>query len=287
MMVLMGACSFGILSTCVKLANQAGYGAAELASLQAAFGCLTLSGISYFKNKRQLPFVSLDIKSLLFLLLTGCCIGTTTFVYYLSVTYLPASLAIVILMQFTWLVILIERLFFKVKLGRSFLVLSALILCGTILASGIFRSKQLPAYSISGIILAFISALLYAVYTVASSKVKCTIGVLPKSALIMAGSTFSILLLNVNIVPFINYGDIHLLKWGAFLSLFGTIIPPILFTKGIPKTGAALSAMLMTAESPVAILCAHFVLNEPVNNIQWLGISIMILAVIWMNVKRP
>ncbi|MGI6222815.1 MAG: hypothetical protein ACOYJG_04335 [Prevotella sp.] len=47
--------------------------------------------------------------------------------------------------------------------------------------------------------------------------------------------------------------------------------------------GAALSSILMTVELPVAVLCAHAVLNEPVNPLQYGGIVIMLGAICTMN----
>ena len=74
-------------------------------------------------------------------------------------------------------------------------------------------------------------------------------------------------------------------KYTGLLALFGTIIPPLLFAKGIPKVGASVSSVLMVAEMPVAIICASLLLKEPIYCIQWIGMALMLGAIVYLNVK--
>lgn len=77
-----------------------------------------------------------------------------------------------------------------------------------------------------------------------------------------------------------------MLKWGFLLAAFGTVIPPVMFTKGMPKIGAGLSSILLTVELPVAVLCAHFILKEEISTIQVVGIVIMLGAIVYMNIYK-
>ena len=61
----------------------------------------------------------LTFGNFIFLLFTGSAIGLTNFFYYESVSYISASLAIVILMQFTWFSLLLEWLIFKSKPSKT------------------------------------------------------------------------------------------------------------------------------------------------------------------------
>ncbi|MEZ2337249.1 EamA family transporter [Mucilaginibacter sp. RCC_168] len=62
------------------------------------------------------------------------------------------------------------------------------------------------------------------------------------------------------------------------MALFGTILPPLLFTKGLPKTGIGLGSIVSSVEIPESILFAHFILNESVTPIQWVGVALIIMA---------
>lgn len=274
LMVFAGACSFGILSTFAKLAYREGYSAADLTFSQAFVAMVVLWALTLLQDKTR---PALKIRwSLLF---TGATIGITTFVYYVSVRYIPASLAVVILMQFTWIAALLEWLFFKKKPGLEQLIIMVVILGATVMASGFLdlHSREIP---LKGILFALGSALLYAVYVVASSRVNADISSLRKSAVIMTGSTLGIFIVNAPVLLTTSHFN---LKWALFFAFFGTIIPQVLFVKGIPKVGAGISAIIMTVELPVAVMTAHLLLHEPVTFTQWIGIIIMLIAMAVMN----
>lgn len=286
-MVFAGACSYGILSTFVKLAYQEGYSAADISISQAFTGMVVLwlwvmARRRYTGNKTSLR---LPWTSCWPVLLTGTTIGLTSFVYYVSVQYIPASVAIILLMQFTWMGVLLDRIFFKKKAGVVQLITIVIILVGTLLAAGITRVNP-DASFFKGVGYALAAAFFYAIYIVANSRTGHTIPALQKSAMIMTGSTMGLLVVNIQPLILDNHFDAGLIKWALFLALFGTIIPPVLFARGMPKIGPGLSAIIMTAELPVAILCANVILHEPIGGWQWAGIFLMLLAIVGMNVRK-
>lgn len=278
-MVFAGACSFGILSTFVKLAYREGYSAAGISFSQAFTGFLVLFILQLLFSREK------GFKRVLPVLLTGGAIGLTTFFYYVSVVYIPASLAIVLLMQCTWMGILLDWLFFKKRPGRVQGFVTLLILAGTVLAGG-GLSDTVPDISLKGVLYALASAFCYAGFIVANSRTGQQMETLKKSTIIILGSSLSIFLLNVHQLMVVEHFDWGILKWALFLSLFGTIIPPVLFAKGIPKIGAGISAIVMTAELPVAVICSHIVLHEPVGGVQWIGVAIMLLAIVLLHVWK-
>jgi drug/metabolite transporter (DMT)-like permease len=76
-MVFAGACSFGILSTFVKLAYREGYTAAEISFTQALAGMVVL-WILYLLRQRRREKTTPGQWG--WLLLTGASIGLTSFV---------------------------------------------------------------------------------------------------------------------------------------------------------------------------------------------------------------
>jgi drug/metabolite transporter (DMT)-like permease len=277
LMVLGGAVSFGILTSFVKLAYNRGFNAAEISFIQASLGAIVLWIIVCFSKKKRVKRIELPK-----LLFTGAAIGISTFLYYLSVKYIPASIAIVILMQFTWLSLLMEWIIFKKRPAVLEVTITLIILLGTMFASGLATHQGLTL-SILGVIYVSAASLIYAIYIVANSRFGKQISWQNKSAWIMTGSTISILLANFNTLVSNNHFGMELLGWGLFLAFFGTILPPILFAIGMPKIGAPTSGLLMTVELPIAILAAHLILGENISTKQLAGITVMLLAIIWMN----
>src|SRR6218665_2074718 len=197
------------------------------------------------------------------LLLTGASIGLSSFCFYLSVKYIPVSLTIVLLMQVSWISSLGECLLFKKRISKVELLSMLVIILGTVLAGNltdVFNQNT----SVLGISLGLLSAFIYAIYVLSASKVGNKIPMFEKSALMMTGSTLILLMINFKTITTSGHFDFGLLKWGVFLAVFGTVIPPICFTIGMPKIGPGLSAILLTLELPAVVFCAHIILKEEI-----------------------
>jgi len=272
-MVFAGACCFGILSTFVKVAYQEDYATGDISGSQACLGMCVLWLLYLLTRKREAAQAPVWP-----VLLAGTTIGLCTHLYYLSVKWIPASVAIIFLMQFTWISMLLEWTFFRKRPTALQLAATLLIMAGTVMASGVADARgTLP---LKGILLAMASAAVYGIYVVASGRVGNALPALKKSALMMTGSTIIIFIIARPHFLFEGQLSMGLAKWALFLAFFGTIIPPLLFAAGIPKTGVVLSAIVMTAELPVAAVTAHLVLKENMSLLQWAGVGVMLFAMI-------
>lgn len=281
-LILIGGALYGTMSSFVKLSYTLGYSAAELAFFQALFAAIFLGTFLWVKRGHERK---MSRKQIVSLLATGGAIGLTNFLYYASVSYIPASLAIIILMQFTWFSLFMEWAVFRKKASALELITVAFILLGTIMAGGL-RGAQGISIPTVGIVLALLSSLTYATYIVANSRVGKNIEWLPKSTLIMTGSALMIFTFNANAIMNFDYMGFGFLLIAVFLAVFGTTIPTALFAAGIPKAGAGISSILMTVELPVALVCANLILHEHMSLLQYGGIVIMLGAISIMNYYR-
>lgn len=114
--VFLGACSFGVLSTIVKLAYGEGYNVGQITGTQTMFGALILWAIYLFQrrftnitpilkdtntsSKKPTPVWKVAV--------AGSFTGLVGIFYYQSVQLIPASIGIILLMQYLWISILIE-----------------------------------------------------------------------------------------------------------------------------------------------------------------------------------
>ncbi|MNL68753.1 EamA-like transporter family protein [compost metagenome] len=89
-----------------------------------------------------------------------------------------------------------------------------------------------------------------------------------------------VLFWNIHILQQMNVSSLY---WGIAIAIFGTILPPLLFTKGIPEVGISLGNILASLEIPVSILSAVIILNESVEMIQWGGILLILFAIVLIN----
>ncbi|HVI45432.1 MAG TPA: DMT family transporter [Chitinophaga sp.] len=282
-LVLLGACSFGILSTIVKLGYQQGFTLGELCSVQAGFGMIALWTIHLLSRARTYGLKNKDVRTSFIL---GSSTGLVSITYYQSVQYIPASIGIILLMQFTWMSMLAEWAFYKKKPTPIQWIAVLFILAGTLLAGGVF-SGQSVHLDWRGIGFGLLAALFYTMFIVVSGRVGHTLTPVLKSAWIVTGA-FLLITLIFPPVYLANgrFTGSSLWLWGLPLAAFGTVLPPFLFSKGMPQTGVALGAILSAAELPVATIAATLLLHESVTPLQVAGVLIILGAIVAANVRR-
>ncbi len=284
-LVLIGACSFGILSTFVKLSFREGYSLGEITGVQVFFGMILLW--SLFLGGRAVGLVSDRPKegkeAPWKVIVSGFSTGLVSITYYKCISLVPASIAIIMLMQFVWIGILLEYVLFKKKPSRIQIVSMILVLGGTILAAGLFNERQ-TELSLSGIFFGLLAAAFYAIFLMVMSRFGNSYPAVQKSALMLTGACFLIFI--VFPPTFLVNGVLTagLWKWGLILASLGTVVPPLFFAIGTPKIGVTLSSIISAIELPVAVAMSYFFLMENVNGLQWLGVFIILGAIIISNI---
>jgi len=274
LIVFLGGCCYGILSTFVKLAYSAGFSSPEVTGAQYLFGAaLSWIGMIFVKKK------SLDPKTILRLLLSGIPFGLTGIFYYLSLQTLNASLAIVLLFQFIWIGSLYEWLFFKKKPTRHKLALIGILLVGSLLAANVFSQEEISV-SWQGTLWALLAASTFALFLLLSGSVGKSASPVLKSAFLSTGATITVF---VCFPPtFFLDSDvlIALSPYGLVLGIFGVLLPPLLYSIGMPHIGPGTGSLMTSSELPIAVLMSSIVLGESVNGYQWLGIIVILCSIV-------
>ncbi|RDC57408.1 EamA family transporter [Pedobacter chinensis] len=286
LLVFFGACSFGILSTFVKLAYHDGYTLGDVTGAQAFFGAVILWVLFLFQ--RRTAKYKVQKKNMVTpwwkMIIAGTCTGLVSVFYYQCVKLVPNSIAIILLMQFIWMSILIDYLIFKKKpTGLQFLAI-LLVLGGTILASGMVETN-IKTINLKGIGFGLLAALSYAGFLMLSGRIGNEYPPLKKSALMITGACLLIFIIFPPVFLFNGALNGSLLKWGLIIAVFGTVIPPLFYAEGVPRIGTALSSILSAAELPVAVMMAGFVLQEQVSFLRWIGVLVILSAMVLPNLK--
>ncbi|SDQ00812.1 Permease of the drug/metabolite transporter (DMT) superfamily [Mucilaginibacter sp. OK268] len=282
LLVALGAASYGVLATFVKVAHGEGYHTGEITFSQFFIGFVVLLIMGLFGKKQKEATPAGDKNPQLKMLLAGTSLGLTSTFYYLSVQYLPVSVCIILLMQTVWMGIILEWVLTRQAPEGRKIIAALIVIAGTLLATNIFDTRV--AFNVRGLIFGLLSAMSYTVAMYSSNKVALHLPGVKRSMYLVLGGLIAIAIFwNVELIQHFNFSVIW--KWGAFLALFGTILPPLLFTKGLPKTGIGLGSIVSSVEIPVSILFAHFILNESVLPIQWAGVALIIMAIAAMNLR--
>lgn len=282
-LVAIGATTYGMLATFVKMAYSEGYTTAEVTTSQFILGIIGILLINAFqKAKHKDKVVKASKKNIFSLMLAGTSLGMTSLFYYLAVKYIPVSIGIVLLMQTVWMGVLLEMFLEKKLPSKQKVIAVIIVLIGTVLATNIIHNDiQLDWRGIAWGVLAAASftTTMFTANSVATeiSSAQRSLYMLLGGAIIVFSFAFA-----TQVTPF-NF-EIFM-KWGIILALFGTIIPPMLMTAGFPLTGIGLGSIVSALELPVSVMMAYVLLNEQVIFSQWVGIVLIILAIIIMNVN--
>jgi drug/metabolite transporter (DMT)-like permease len=284
-LVGLGATSYGMLATFVKLAYQENYTTAEVTTAQfvlGIMGILLINLIQKNKNNKGSGVVKATTRNIFQLMLAGSSLGMTSVFYYLAVRYIPVSIGIVLLMQTVWMGVLLEWVLDKKAPSVQKIISVIIVLVGTALATNLI-AKDLNI-DWRGILWGMLAAASFTTTMFTANRVAIGISSAQRSLYMLMGGAVIVfsfaLFTQVTPFHFSIFG-----KWGIILALFGTIIPPMLMNSGFPHTGIGLGSIVSSLELPVSVMMAYVILDETVVLTQWIGILLIILAIVIMNVN--
>jgi len=285
--IALGASSYGVLATFVKYANNQGLGTAGLAFAQYLFGVILLSMLSFLFSKRnrttEADSVGRNKSTKLKLVLFGSFLGLTSSFYYLSIQYVPVSVGIILLMQTIWMGVVLEYFMARELINKEKVIGALVAILGTLLAAKVFESNV--ELDLKGIGYGLLAALSFTGVMFSTSRVGLQLPILVRTQYLVYGGFLVIVLFwNLQLLQEFNWNVF--IKWGSFLGLFGTILPPLLFNKGFPKIGTGLGSIIAALEIPASVLSAYCILNEQISSLQWIGIAIILFAVMMINFQK-
>lgn len=280
-LVGLGASSYGMLATFVKLAYDEGYSTPEVTSAQFVLGILGMLIINFIqKNKNKNTTVKASTKNILHLVLAGTSLGMTSLFYYLAVKYIPVSIAIVLLMQTVWMGVVVEMGLDKKLPSAKKIGAVIVVLIGTVLATNVIETTTTLDWR--GIVLGLLAASSFTATMFTANHIANHISSAQRSLYMLLGGAIIVFTFGY----FTQTGPYQwsiFTKWGIVIALFGTIIPPLLMNAGFPLTGIGLGSIVSAIELPVSVTMAYILLNENVTLLQWTGIALIIIAIIIMN----
>ncbi|OZU87473.1 EamA family transporter [Virgibacillus indicus] len=280
LLVIIAASSYGVVSTIIKLAMQKGFTASEAITGMFLIGFFLAFCIFVLINRGKLNFNGMKI-----LVLAGVLTAVTNILYSRSLIYVPASLAVVLLFQFTWIGMLISCIA-KRKLPSRIEFISLIVLfAGTIPAAGLI-DVDLSQIPIQGWLWGLAAAVCFSLFIYINGKEIKGMGT---SNRLLIVSLFAFITTAILQSPEIIWNgtlfDEGLWIYGLALGLFGMIIPVFLFSLAIPRVGSGKSSILSAFELPVAVTVSVLLLGESVTFLQIAGIAVIIIGIGLPSIK--
>ena len=113
--------------------------------------------------------------------------------YAISVEELPASIAVVLLFQFTWIGVVIEAIANRTFPSREKVISIIILFAGTLFAGGVFEGLG-QNFSTKGMIFGLLAAVSFSFYVFASGRVATEVPPYTKSFLMTTSATLIVCL---------------------------------------------------------------------------------------------
>lgn len=270
-----GAGLFGFTPIFAKLNFAAGHSLADLVVTQMICGSLILWFIFFIRNKQ----IAVTKRNVMHIMIAGSLNGITGILYYSSMQYVPASIAIILLFQFVWVGIIYEWILDKKTPVVATYITVILTLIGVFFAANVYTGSftNLP---FMGIVFGLLSAFSYAGFIFVSGRVATHVDPVLRAPLMITGSLVLVFIL-FRPTTFLFTEAIMSTAWlyGLGGALFGAVIPPLCFAISAPYLSSSLATILGSIELPVAVIAASIILSENVSAWQWFGIILIIFAI--------
>ena len=182
LLAFLGGVSFGILSTFVKIAYGHGFEPGQVIGVQFFVGTVMFWLIYLFRKKESIQ-TSMIVK----LIASGIPMALSGLFYYKSLEYLDASIAIIMLFQFSWMGLFAEWLLDR-RLPTVEKWISAVILfVGSLLGADVLGAS-LDGLSATGVFWGLLAAVSFTAFINVSGRVGITVPAITKSMLMATGS---------------------------------------------------------------------------------------------------
>lgn len=274
---------WGIISIFINMLKDIGFNSLQCVAIRAFFTALLLFFYLFLKDNRKLKIKKRDI---IFFIGTG--VGSIVFFnycYFQAIEVIGgAAVPALLLYTAPVFVMLLSALFFGEKITGKKIVSLILTFIGLGFVTGAFFGKE--SLTITALLLGLGSGLGYALYSIFGKFVVekydaftitfYTFFIASIAAVPMSGIMHSVNLL------FCTKGIIA----ASGLAFFCTVLPFILYTKGLHGIEAGKASILATVEPLVAAIVGGIVYGEKFTISRIIGMFLIMAAVIMLNIRE-
>lgn len=281
-LVVIAACLWGAIGLFSRILTEAGMNAIQITtvrSLVTAIGLLIWAGM---KGKWRISY-----KDIWMFLGTGLCsVAGFNIFYFVTMTQTTLSLAAVLLYTAPFFVLLLSAICFRERLTRQKIICSILALCGCICTTGVLCGNL--TITPLGILTGVASGFCYALYSIfgkfALQKYRFETVTL-----------YTFLVAGLALLPFSHPLQLaHMvtssptvLTVSLLLGLVFTLLPFLLYTKGLAGISSGTASVLAFAEPLTATLLGALVFREYPDLFGWLGVGLLFVALVLLQRPQP
>lgn len=281
--ILLAACLWGTAGVFVR-SLEVILSEMQIVLWRALLSCVIIGVITLIKD---INLFKIEIKDLPWFAASGIVsIVLFNFSYYKTMSLTSLSVSAVLLYTAPFFVILISVFAFKEKLTLQKLFACVCAFIGCCMVSGLFGSEH--KISAEALFFGLLTGFGYAMYTVFGEIL------LKKGYSSLTITFYTFLCASIGCIPFVNvfetvsaaFSSLNLLLTVFGMALVNTVFPYILYTNGLKGAETSMAPIMATVEPVVATLVGTFLFKEPLDTVGFLGILLVLSAVVILNIKN-
>lgn len=276
---LLSGILWGTSGTFVRTIAAMGLGTVEILLTRVSFATVVMLIITFVYDKKLLR---IKLKDIWIFIIAGL-VSTLglNICYNITMQIMTLSFAAVLLSMAPVFVLILARIFFREKITSKKIVCMILALTGCALVSGAFDSISTVTLSVGGILIGFLSAFFYALYSIFS-----------RLAFERGYHTLTILaycftMITIALIPFADWSLIadafhadpgRFTAITIFHSLCVSILPYLLFTAAIRRMDTGIASILASSEPVAAMVFGLIFFDETPTFFSVIGMILTLIA---------
>lgn len=283
LLVMAAASCWGVIGIFTRGLGGFGLGSIQVTAVRCALTAVFMFVYLLIKDKSRLKINPKDIwmffgTGLISVVFFNIC-------YFFTIQNASLSFASILLYTAPFFVMIISLFVFNEKMTVRKVLALIVAFTGCIFVTGILRQGG-GAISAKGILFGIGSGLGYALYSVFGR-----IALEKYSSETVTAYTFYTAA--ICLLPFLNLSEFIIktkensmvLVLSVLLCIVSTIIPYLLYTKGLENLEAGKASIIAFVEPVVASLVGFFIFNEKISASNFFGMLLIFLAIIILNVN--
>ena len=279
--IIIAGILWGIISVFVTSLKSIGFSSMEVVALRVIFSAIILLIYLLVTDRSKLKIKLKDIP-----LFCGICsIVFFNFCYFQSIEIIGGAAIPALLLYTAPIFVMFMSLFlFKENITVKKVISLLVTILGMCFLTGVFSGKE--TITLEGFLYGLGAGFGYALYSILGKF-------LLKKYDSMTITTYTFVVASVAVIPFSGIiKDYNLmlntesLLWSLGLALVCTILPFILYTKGLLKIEAGKASIVATVKPFVAAIIGVTVFSESITVEKIIGMVLILFAIILLNIRK-
>lgn len=282
LLIIIAASSWGIIGIFSRNLANLGINSIQITAFRCFITALCLLIYLLLKDKDKLK---IDYKDIWYFIGTGIfSIMFFNICYFITIQLTTLSIASILLYTAPYFVIIMSSILFQEKITTKKAMALFLAFTGCVLTTGIVGGKM--NITTLGILTGLGSGIGYAFYSIFGH-------IALKKYHSLTVTTYTFILASIGILPFCNIdkmielslGNINIIINGVLIAIISTLIPFLLYTKGLEHMETGKASIMAFVEPMLATIVGILIFKEQLSVQNLLGIMLIFISIVLLNKK--